>query len=274
MKLKNPLIIIDLETTGFWVDKDKIIEIAMIKCSPDGKKETYHKRVNPGIPIPPVVSQLTGIKDADVKNAPSFSNVAQEIVDFLKGCDVAGFNLEKFDIPLLSRELTQAGCKFDLNGANIYDAQKIYHLNEKRDLTAAYKFFCNKDLQDAHTALKDAEATLEIIDAQVQKYSPGDPAIESLGKFDYQVKEQFYDKSRRFRWWNGKLYMLFGKYAKQYSLQEIARKDPGYLEWILSADFNQEVKDLVAEALQGVFPEPDKAEKKPPAESEDQIELF
>ncbi len=274
MKLTKPLIVLDLETTGFWVDKDKIIEIAMIKFYPDGRKEIFHKKVNPGIPIPPVVSQLTGIKDADVKNAPAFSNLANETVEFLKGCDLAGFNIEKFDIPILTRELEQVGCKFNWTGLQFYDAQKIYHLNERRDLTAAYKFFCQKDLQNAHSALQDAEATAEILSAQVEKYSKDDDSIESLRKFDYEAKDQFYEKSRRFRWWNGKLYMMFGKYAKQYSLQEIARKDSGYLEWVLSADFSPEVKELVADALKGIFPTPEKANKVDPAVTEDQIELF
>ena len=244
----------DLETTGTWVDRDRIIEIAMIKCFPDGKRETYDQRVNPGMPIPAVVSGLTGIADEDVKNAPAFADIARKVLAFIEGCDLAGFNICRFDVPLLRREVEDAGLKFDWDGIKIYDAQKVYHLNEKRDLTAAYDFYCHKGLDNAHSALADTQATLEILEAQVAKYGQGAEDLETLEQFDYQQMAEFLDDERRFRWWNGKAYMMFGKYAKKYSLQEIARMDPGYLEWILSAKFSEEVKALVANALQGRFP--------------------
>jgi DNA polymerase-3 subunit epsilon len=139
-------------------------------------------------------------------------------------------------------------------GVKIYDAQKVYHLNEKRDLTAAYNFYCRKDLNGAHSAMADTQATLEILEAQVVKYGEGEQALSTLDKFDYQQMAEFLDDERKFRWWNGKAYMMFGKYAKKYSLQEVARMDPAYLEWILSAKFSEEVKALVANALQGRFP--------------------
>lgn len=254
MKLSNNLIVLDLETTGTWVEKDKIVEIAMIKCFPDGSRDTYLKRVNPGIPIPSDVSELIGITNDDLKDEPFFKEIATEVSAFLSGADLGGFNLERFDLPLLERELFESGHKFEWEKVKTYDAQKIFHINEKRNLTAAYKFYCNKELVNAHSALADTEATLEVLLGQVSKYGEGDDSIEQLGKFDYVTTAEFYDKEKKIRWWNGKLYMMFGKYAKRYSLQEVARKDPKYMEWIISANFNHEVKALIENALNGEFP--------------------
>ena len=254
MKLKNTLVVFDLETTGTWVEKDKVVEIAMIKCNVEGNTETYSKRVNPGIPIPPSVVELIGITDDDVKGAPFLKDIAGEILDFFGKADIAGFSIERFDLPLLERERSEAGYEFDWQKLKIYDAQKVYHINERRDLTAAYEFYCNKKLNDAHSALADAKATLEVLSAQVKEYGGEDGGVEGLGQFDYKNNTDFYDEGRRFRWWNGKLYIMFGKYAKKYALQDIVRRDRKYLEWILSADFSQEVKVLIDNALNGYFP--------------------
>ena len=256
MKIDRSVIVLDLETTGIWVEKDKIVEIAMIKCDPTGNRETYLKRINPGIPIPPNVSQLIGIKDEDIKGAPSFKQVAEELIIFLKDTDLAGFNLERFDLPLLEREFFDAGIKWSWTGRTIFDAQKIYHINEKRDLTAAYKYYCQKDLEGAHSALADASATLEILCSQAEKYGDGTACFEILRQFNYKSLSDYYDEHRKFRWWNGELYPMFGKYAKRLSLQAIVRKDPKYLEWILAADFSEEIKELAGDALKGKFPEP------------------
>ncbi|MBI5150890.1 MAG: 3'-5' exonuclease [Candidatus Omnitrophica bacterium] len=254
MRLLHTLVVLDLETTGTWVERDKIIEIAMVKCSAQKPPETYLKKVNPGVPIPPIISQLIGITDADVAGAPAFKDIGKEILEFIGDSDLAGFNIEKFDLPLLERELREASLPFNWRDHKIYDAQRVYHLNEKRDLYAAYKFYCDKNLENAHSALADAQATLEILQAQVAKYSQDDDQLGSLDKYRYRGGGDFYDKEKKFRWWNGKLYMMFGKHANKYSLQEIVQKDRGYLEWILSAQFSDEVKDLVENALGGRFP--------------------
>lgn len=253
MEIKHTLVVLDLETTGVWVEKDKIVEIAMIKCYPDGTRKQYLQRVNPGILIPPQVTKLIGISNEDVRDEPYFKKIAHDVLQFTEDADLAGFNIERFDLPLLEREMFESGLKFDWQKRTIYDAQKIYHLKEKRDLTAAYRFYCDKDLENAHTALADAQATLEILGSQVERYGENRELI-SLGEFNYATLSDFYDEGRRFRWWNGKLYPMFGKYAKRYSLQEMAQKDPKYLEWILSSDFNDDVKVLVQDALQGKFP--------------------
>ncbi|MFC1807708.1 3'-5' exonuclease [Candidatus Omnitrophota bacterium] len=254
MKLSRPLITLDLEATGTWIEKDKIVEVGMIRSMPDGSRLDYVKRVNPGISIPEVVSKIIGIKDEDVKDAPSFRDLAQEILDFIGDADIAGFNVERFDLPLLEREISDAGLIFEWKSRTMYDAQKVFHIHEKRDLTAAYQFYCGKELHNAHTALGDAEATLEIIRQQVGRYGKGDDNVESLQDFDYERSSSFYDKDRRFCWWNGELYPMFGKHAKRASLKEMVKKDRRYLEWMLSKDFSPEVQQLIADALNGKFP--------------------
>lgn len=269
MKLTRDLVVMDIETTGVWIEKDKIIEIALMKCSAAGERTTYHSFVNPGMKIPPVVVELTGISDETVATAPPFKDIAVAVLQFLDGCDLAGFNLERFDLPLLERECSEAGHSFLWRARRIFDAQKVFHLNEKRDLSAAYAFYCGKPMQNAHSALADAEATLEILEGQVKRYGGGRDDIEVLQAFEYKTNADFFDDERKFRWWNGELYMMFGKYAKKYPLQEIARRDKKYLEWVLSADFSADVKELVTDALHGKFPAPPAADVK-----EIQQELF
>lgn len=256
MDLSNDIVTLDLETTGTWVERDKIIEIGMVKCTTSGEITRYEKKVNPGMPIPANVTELTGIRQEDVAEAPKFHLIAQEVLDFIGESDLAGFNCERFDLPLLEREMHEAGIPFEWQKHTIYDAQKIYHLNEKRDLTAAYQFYCEKDLNNAHSAMADAEATFEILKAQLKRYGSESQKLSQLQEFNYKALAEFFDESRRFRWWNGKLYPMFGKYAKRYSLQELCKKDSKYLEWIMNSDFSDDIKTLVQNALHGEFPIP------------------
>jgi len=256
MKLTRPLVVLDLETTGTWVERDRIIEIALIRSVSDGKQEKYHTRVNPGMPIPPRVTRITGITNDDVKTAPPFKTIAPEVLAFIGDSDLGGFNVERFDLLILERELFAAGHKFEWRSRAIYDAQKIYHLHERRDLKAAYQFYCSKALQNGHTAMGDSEATLEILAAQIGRYGDPEAGIESLREFDYERAEEFFDAERKFRWWNNELYPAFGKYARKSSVKQIAKKDPGYLEWLLTTDFSREVKTMIEGVLQGRFPAP------------------
>jgi DNA polymerase-3 subunit epsilon len=255
VKLKRPLVTLDLETTGTWIEKDRIIEIAMIRCLPDGTRQTYEQRIYPGIAIPADVTEVTGISDEDVRNCPRFREVAPGILAFLNGADIGGFNVERFDLPLLAREFSDCGMKFEWEKRVIYDAQKIYHLHERRDLAAAYAFYCNKELLDAHSALADSQATLEVLTAQIKKYGGGQEDVEALREFDYRKRTEFHDSKGKLRWWNGELYMMFGKYSRKEPLREIARNDRPYLQWILTQDFSDEVKDVVEQALEGHFPQ-------------------
>lgn len=249
MKLLRELIVLDLETTGLWVEKDKIIEIALVRLCPDGRQESLVCRINPGIPIPPVVSELTGITDADVAAAPLFRDVAGEVLAFIGDADLSGFNIERFDLPLLAREFFEAGITFDWQERTIYDVQRIYHFHEKRDLTAAYQFYCNKQLHEAHSALGDAQATLEILAEQVKRYGEGSDDLISVGNVKTKKVDTYFDKDRKLKWWNGELYPTFGKYARRMSLTELAHKDPAYLEWILTSDFDTKVKEAVQDVL-------------------------
>ena len=256
MKLKKTLIVFDLETTGTWVEKDKIVEIGMVKLMPDGSRQDYVKRVNPGMPIPLNVSRIIDITDKDVKDAPRFKEIAKEVLEFIGDADLGGFNIQRFDIPVLERELLEAGLSFHWKERDIYDAQKVYHIHEKRDLMAAYQLYCGKELTNAHTALGDAEATVEIFDSQIKRYGKEEEGIESLRDFDYEQSSAYFDLERKFCWWNGNLYPAFGKYRRKKHIRDMARNDRSYLEWIAGADFSSEIKLLATDALNGKFPSP------------------
>ncbi|MFH1594576.1 MAG: exonuclease domain-containing protein [Candidatus Omnitrophota bacterium] len=254
MKIARPLVILDLETTGTWIERDRIVEIGMIKCLTDGSKIEFVKRTNPGMPMPSAVTKITGINDKDLEGAPPFKAIAKEVLSFIGDSDLAGFGIERFDLPILERELVEAGLRFERRDRIVYDAQKIYHIHEKRTLTAAYQFYCQKELVNAHSALGDVEATLEILGAQVKKYGAIDTGVESLREIDYERSTQYFDKERKFRWWNGELYPVFGKFARKQSIRKIAQKEPSYLQWILSQDFSKTVKDMIRDALGGKYP--------------------
>ena len=255
IKLLRPLVIFDLETTGTWVEKDKIVEIGMVKLMPDCAKQDYVKRVNPGMPIPENVTRIIDITDADVKDAPPFKDIAEEVLSFMGDSDLGGFNIQRFDLPIFEREVIDAGLSFHWKDRVIYDAQKIYHLHEKRNLAAAYHLYCNKELQNVHSALGDAQAALEILDAQVKRYGSEEQGIESLKDFEYESSSDYFDKERKFCWWNGELYPMFGKYARKKHLKSILEENRGYLEWILTKDFSSEVKTMIEKALKGEFPQ-------------------
>jgi DNA polymerase-3 subunit epsilon len=254
MKIARPLVVLDLETTGIWIEKDRIIEIALIKIHPDGQKEEFSTKVNPVMAIPARVTEITGITQEDVKNAPAFGNIAGKVLQFIGDADLGGFNIERFDLPLLAREFCDAGIVFDYSQKTIYDAQKIYHLNERRDLSAAFTFYCQQELKNAHSALADAQASLDILVEQVNRYCEGQESIEALKIFEYEPNKEYFDCDRKFRWWNGDLYMTFGKYARKEPLKVIAKKDPQYLQWVLEKDFSDDVKAMIQAVLNGQHP--------------------
>jgi DNA polymerase-3 subunit epsilon len=256
MKLTRPLVVLDLETTGTWIEKDRIVEIGMIRIEPDGTQRKYLKRVNPGMPIPPNVTRIINITDADVLDAPRFKVIAQEVLDFIGDADLGGFNILRFDLPLLEREFYDAGISFNWRDRNAYDAQKIYHIHEKRDLMAAYLLYCGKPLENAHSAMGDAEATLDILDAEIAQYGSVEQGIESLKDIDYEMKSEYFDKDRKFCWWNGGLYPTFGKYARKKDIKDIVTADRRYLEWMAGADFSSDIKTMIKRALSGDFPKP------------------
>jgi DNA polymerase-3 subunit epsilon len=256
LKLNRTLVVLDLETTGTWIEKDRVVELAMVRLQPDGRCDRFLTLVNPGIPIPPAVSRLTGITDAKVQGAPFFKEIASSALAFIGEADLGGFNIERFDLPILEREFYEAGLKFEWRTRTIYDALRIYHQREKRDLKAAYQFYCGKELAGGHTAMADAEAALEILEAQVDRYGCVAEGIESLRPIGSDQPSDFFDPEKKFRWWNGELYPAFGKYARKHSLKELVEKDPEYLQWLLTTDLGSQAKELIRLALAGRFPDP------------------
>jgi DNA polymerase III subunit epsilon len=227
----------------------------MIKIMPDGSRETYIKRVNPGMPIPANVTRIINITDDDLKDAPRFKEISKEALDFIGDSDLGGFNVLRFDIPLLEREFYDAGITFNWRNRDVYDAQKVYHVHEKRDLMAAYLLYCGKKLENAHSALNDADATVDILEAEIEKYGDKKKGIESLRDIDYESKSDYFDKERKFCWWNGQLYPMFGKHGKKKHLKDIAKEDREYLHWMLTKDFADDIKAMIKKALAGEFPQ-------------------
>ena len=243
LNLKNPLIFFDLETTGINITKDKIVEISYIKIYPNGKKETKTLRINPGMPIPPESTQIHHITDADVANAPTFKEVAKELANTFEGCDVAGFNSNRFDLPLLSQEFLNAGVDVDFSRRKFIDVQTIYHKMEQRNLSAAYKFYCGKNLEDAHSALADTAATYEVLKAQLDKYPNLENSVDFLAKFSTQNKNV--DLAGRIIYNDkGVEVFNFGKY-KGNPVGEVLQHDTGYYGWIMNGDFPLNTKQVL-----------------------------
>jgi DNA polymerase III subunit epsilon len=248
LQLKNPVVILDLETTGMNIATDRIVEIALLKVNIDGSEEEKLMRINPEMPIPPEVSQIHGIYDEDVKNEPTFRQVAKTLSKFIEGCDLCGFNSNRFDIPLLAEELLRADIDIDLKKHKFIDVQAIFHKMEKRTLAAAYKFYCSKDLVDAHSAMADTKATYEVLKAQLDLYKgvefedskgiktvPIVNDVEKLSQFSsYDQNVDFvgrivYDEK-------GVEVFNFGK-NKGVPVEKVFREQPGYYGWMMESEF-------------------------------------
>ena len=235
LKLKNPIIFFDLETTGINVAADRIVEISWLKISPSGEERSQTQLVNPTIPIPPAVTEIHGISDDDVKDKPAFSEIARTLANEFEGCDLAGYNSNKFDIPLLAEEFLRADVDFDMRKRKFIDIQVIFHKMEQRTLSAAYKFYCQKELIDAHSAKADTRATYEILKAQLDRYDELQNDIDQLSAFSTQHKSA--DLAGRIIYNDKDIEVFnFGKY-KGKSVEEVLNKDPGYFSWILNGDF-------------------------------------
>ncbi len=235
LNLKKPICFFDLETTGINVATDRIVEISILKVFPNGNKESHTWRVNPEMPIPAVVSAIHGITNEMVANEPTFRELAPKIYALLKDSDLGGFNSNRFDIPLLAEELLRAEIDFDLKKALSVDVQTIFHKKEKRTLEAAYKFYCDKDLEDAHSAKADTDATYEVLKAQLDKYDDLENDVASLAVFSsHKSFADFagyigYNKERE-------EIFNFGKH-KGAKVEDVMEKEPGYFGWLLNADF-------------------------------------
>ena len=262
LNIKNPLVFFDLETTGIVVSRDKIIEISMLKVNPDDSQILRTLRINPEMPIPRESTLIHGITDQDVKDSPNFKQMANTIAQFLEGCDLGGFSIIKFDVPMLVEEFLRAGVEFNVRARKLVDAQKIFFLMEKRNLASAYKFYCGADLIDAHSAEADTVASYEVLKAQVSKYEGSevqdlrgnvigkiDNSIESLNALTYSKMVDFagrmaYDHQNM-------VIFNFGKH-KGKSVAEVLKEEPHYYDWIMKGDFPLDTKRCLTEIkLQG-----------------------
>jgi len=233
--LKKPIVFFDLETTGVDVAKDRIVEISILKLHPDGKKEVKTRRVNPQIPIPKEASEVHGIYDEDVKDEPTFKALAKSLALFIDNSDLAGFNSNRFDVPLLVEEFLRVDVDFDISNRSLVDVQNIFHKMEQRTLVAAYKFYCEKDLTNAHSAEADNIATYEVLEAQLDRYEELENNVEFLSEFSRRTNNV--DLMGRIVFnEEGVEVFNFGKH-KGKAVTEILEKQPSYYSWMMDGDF-------------------------------------
>ena len=271
LNLTKPLVVFDLETTGLDLVKDRIIQISYIKVHPDGREERHNYFINPGMAIPYEVAQLTGITDADVKDAPTFKEMASKLEQEFKGCDFAGFNSNHFDVPMLAEEFLRAGIDFDFGKCRLIDVQTIFHKMEKRNLAAAYKFYCGRKMEEdftAHKADEDTEATYRVLQGELDMYAPGrqeEPERQLNNDMDelaeFSKTSNNVDFAGRIVWKelkdkDGNILhdasgtprmhevFNFGKY-KGWSVADVLHRDPGYYSWMLSSDFTYNTKQVL-----------------------------
>lgn len=257
LNLKIPLCFFDLETTGINITQDRILEIAVIKVMPNGEVLRKSNVIDPTIPIPAESTAIHGISEADVKDKPTFKEVAKDYAKFFEGADLAGFNILKFDVPMLVEEFLRAGVEFDYSRKKLIDAQKIFHLMEKRSLSAAFKFYCGKDMTDAHSAEADTQATLDVLYAQIERYENQD-VTDGLGKKIGVIKNDMevlnkltasdlVDLAGRItRNQKGEPVFNFGKHKNKPVLQ-VFKEEPSYYDWMMNGDFPMDTKRRLTE---------------------------
>ncbi len=254
IKLDRPLAIFDIESTGISPRADRIIELAIIRIDP-GAPEPVERYwlVNPTVPIPVESTAIHGITDEHVKNQPTFAKIASEVEAFLANCDLGGYNVLRFDIPILSEEFMRVGLHFDVDSRRVLDAQRIFHVKEPRDLGAALRLFCGRDHQDAHGAEADARATLDVILGEFRRYDDLPRDLETLDREFNAVDPLNVDRSGKLRWINNEMAINFGK-KKGQPVRDLVQEDPGFLKWILRSDFPLDTRRLIQNALDGIFP--------------------
>ncbi len=246
LHLKKPIVFIDLETTGMNLSTDRIVEIAIIKVATDGNKLVKQKKINPQMPIPKASSDIHGITDEHVKDLPTFKQVANELKQFIDDADLSGYNSNRFDIPLLMEEFLRAGIEIDMHNRRMLDVQQIFHMMEKRTLGAAYKFYCEKELHEAHSAEADATATWEVLEAQLLKYEHLGNTLDTILQFTGE--EKFVDFARRFVLSDNVEVFNFGKH-KGRAVVEVLKAEPQYYDWMMKGDFSLHTKQKLTEIL-------------------------
>lgn len=246
LQLQRSIAFFDLETTGVDPAKDRIVEIAVVKLNPDGTREKWVKRLNPEMPIPAESSAIHGIYNEDVVGEPTFKEIAHELKQFLNNCDLGGYNSNKFDIPALVEAFLRAGVTIDFKSRKHIDVQQVFFKKEARTLSAAYEFYCKKDLKDAHSAEADVMATIDVLEAQLDKY--GDLQNDVSALHEFTGGDELVDYARRMVLKNGIPVFNFGKH-KGVPVEEVFRKEPQYYDWMMQADFAMHTKQMISEIL-------------------------
>ena len=245
LQLKRPIVFIDLETTGVSLSSDRIVEIAMVKIQPDGTRQSKRKLLNPEMPIPKESSDIHGITDDMVKDAPTFKQVATEIKMFIENCDLGGYNSNRFDIPILMEEFLRTGIHVDLSTRKMVDVQHIFYTMEPRTLSAAYKFFCEKELEGAHSAEADVNATIDVLMAQIKRYEKLGDSVDSI--LNVIGEDKIVDYARRFSFNDaGKEIFNFGKH-KGRAVADVLKAEPQYYDWMMKGDFPLHTKQKLTE---------------------------
>jgi DNA polymerase III subunit epsilon len=252
LSLTRNFVMLDLETTGLDVAKDRIIEIALIKTTPTGEQSEYCKRVNPTIPISKESAEITGITDEMVANEPTFEQLADEIAAFIGDADLGGYNSNKFDIPVLAEEFLRISHGFKINDRKFIDVQNIFHKMEQRTLAAAYQFYCKEPMENAHNALYDTQVTLDVFKAQLERYPDLAKSIPELADFSRQGNQEWYDFAGRLgKTKDGQVTYNFGKH-KGKTVEDVAESEPGYFGWMMDADFPLYTKQLLREEMERI----------------------
>ena len=246
LHLTRPIAFIDLETTGINISLDRIVEFAIVKVFPDGSSQIKRRLINPQIPIPAGSSEIHGITDEMVKDAPSFKEVANELKQFMENCDLGGYNSNRFDLPMIVEEFGRINMDFSMEGRKLVDVQKVFHQMEQRTLSAAYKFYCKKTLEGAHGAEADATATWEVLEAQVELYPQMGNTVESIVKFTGE--DDIVDFARRFIKEKGIEIFNFGKH-KGKPVTQVLKEEPQYYDWMMRGDFAMNTKQKLTEML-------------------------
>jgi len=255
LKLERPLAIFDIEATGTSPVADRIVELAIVKIMANGDRNSRVFRVNPGIPIPPGATEIHGISDADVAACPPFAAIAAEVDEALKDCDLGGYNCLRYDIPMLVEEFRRAGLAFEVEGRRVVDVQRIYHRREPRDLTAALAFYCGEMHLDAHGAEADTNATLRVLEAQMDRYGDLPRDVEALDAYCNPRHPSWVDRTGKLKWSGKTIVLNFGR-KKGTPLSSIIENDKGFIKWMLRCDFPRDTKDIVEQAMQGAWPSP------------------
>lgn len=266
--LDRPLAVFDIESTGISPRADRIVELAIVRLDVDGIRTTQSWFVKPGIPIPEEAIAIHGITNDAVADAPEFGAVADDVLAFIRNCDLGGYNCLRFDIPILEEELIRVNRSLSLDDRRVVDAQRIYHKKEPRDLSAAVRFYCDKELEGAHGAKADAEATLDVIEGQLERYPDLPRSIDELDDYCNPRDPFWADRTGRLRWLDGEITINFGK-KKGQPIRELVKTDRGFLKWMLRNDFPRDTLQIIGDAINDIFPPTPKVTAKSAPDPED-----